>query len=294
MAIFLAAGAAAMRVAKKAAANVHSEDIHEADLFPGALIAPQSAQMPQITNVHPPNMHTALQQARVGPGPVMSMQDPGYYPPWSNVSVLGVINDWENFAHAQAERSYQSNDDETARSMRSTQTRLAQIRKDIYYRIPDRVFAFTTWDNNIGGEVVQAVATVTFPLKKDILGSLRKLARARGYYSRRYDEELIEVVEINDIVATPKVRQNDWDSELIHSITNWAARNGLLVTVKPYADRGRRGYYERLGFDTDRTWRGYYKRLGFEDLKPCRLMVYSGYGAKASPGRQGGLLVELV
>jgi len=277
MAIFLAAGAAAMRVAKKAAANVHSEDIHEADLFPGALIAPQSAQMPQMTNVHPPNMHTALPQARVGPGPVMYMQDPVSYPPRSNVSAIGVINDWDNFAYAQTEKAYQRYDDETVRTMISTRTRLAQMRNDITRRVPDRVFAFTTWDNNIG-EVVQAVATVTFPLRKDILGSFKKLALARGYYSSRYDEERIEVVEINDIVATPKVRQNDWDSELIHSITNWAARNGLLVTVKPYGDR---------------TWRGYYKRLGFEDLNPCRLMVYSGYGAKASPGRQGGLLVEV-
>lgn len=263
---------------------------------PGALPAHYGAQMPGLHAASPsihnaPSLnlnHGAGQRTRLGAArsPAMMFQDPEYLPeleleqtfsekvPKVNLGVKDIIRDWTVAAQ-------RNGDDASSKVMSNTQEILHQMKGEIDQAVPEHVFAFTPGEAS--QESIQSLATVSSQVLWDDYDAgedwnLVQLAQAQGLVSGSdaIHAGRIKVMNINEIVATPKARVRGVGAELIRRIVAWAKDRGCLVTLFPANDE----------------LQDYYEELGFELIDPFgRQMVYSGFGLEDE--RANGIMLDL-
>jgi len=191
-----------------------------------------------------------------------TLEDSLATPMEEKVKLRTIINDWTSVAGTEAD-ALRNHNDKAVHVMENTKSILAQMRDDVIEGIPDHVFALRPVGES--AEDIQAMATVTSNILWDDWGRLASLAEDQGLVTGQ--DERIQVVNIDQIVSTPKARQGGVGAQLIDRIVKWAAGTGRLVTLAPANDELKE-YYESLGFELIDT-------LG-------RSMVYSGSGLESS------------
>eukprot|EP00931_Biecheleriopsis_adriatica_P065982 TRINITY_DN40413_c0_g1_i1.p1 TRINITY_DN40413_c0_g1~~TRINITY_DN40413_c0_g1_i1.p1 ORF type:complete len:326 (-),score=48.05 TRINITY_DN40413_c0_g1_i1:235-1212(-) len=259
--------------------------------MPAHLTSPSIGQAPVLNLDRGAGHLGRLSAAR---SPAMALRDPEYLPdlaegvkifaevmPKINLGVSDIIRDWTAFAGGQESVARQIGDDKTSSIMAGTQEILSQMRSEIDEVSPDHVFAFTSGEASVEG--IKSLATVTTQVLFDDYDSaenwnLAQLAQAQGLVSGQdaIEKGRIEVLNINEIVATPKAREKGVGAELIRRIVGWAKDTGRLVTLAPANDE----------------LQEFYEDLGFELIDPYgRQMVYSGFGLEDE--RAEGFMLDL-